>query len=96
MTHWIQERPLKPYPKKSCSLATCGGAAASCGKGIVYRLFTPFGFALVDDGGVETGANLVGKRVNLVIAVDLNGLLGGIADNMAIAAPHEVIFEIGL
>jgi len=60
------------------------------------RLFASLGFALGDNRGVETGADHLGKRIDLIVAVDLNGLLGGIANDVAIAAPHQVLFEVGL
>jgi len=78
-------------------MATCGGEVASgCLKKGALRLFAALGFAFGDDSGMETAANLVGKRVDLVVAVDLDGLLGSIADDVAITAPHQVLFEVRL
>jgi hypothetical protein len=54
------------------------------------------GFALGDDGRVETGTEIVGKGINLIVLVDLNGFLGGVTDNMAVMAPSEVFFELSL
>jgi hypothetical protein len=52
--------------------------------------------ALGDDGGTEPGAKIFGKFVQLGVAVDLNGLLGGIAYNVAVVAPSEMIFQFNL
>ncbi len=52
--------------------------------------------ALGDDGGTEPVAKVVGEFVELGVAVDLDGLLGGIADDVAVVTPGEVIFQFGL
>ncbi len=49
-----------------------------------------------DNRGMQSGADGVRKGVNLVVAIDFDGLLGGIADNVAVAAPHQMFFEIRL
>jgi len=51
---------------------------------------------LRDDGGTEPGTEVFGKFVQLGIAVDLNGLLSGIADYVAVVAPSEMIFQFNL
>ena len=51
--------------------------------------------ALAYDGGSEPVPEVVGEFVELGIAVDLDGFLGGIADHVAVVAPRQVIFELG-
>jgi hypothetical protein len=50
--------------------------------------------ALGHNGGAEPGAEIVGKLVELGIAVDLNGLLRGIANNVAVVAPGKMVFKL--
>jgi hypothetical protein len=49
--------------------------------------------ALGDDGGVQADPEVVGEFVDLGIAVDFDGLFGGIADDEAVVAPLEMFFE---
>jgi hypothetical protein len=53
------------------------------------------GLALADNGGPEPGSKVLGEFVQLGIAVDLDGLLGGVANNVAVVAPSQVLFEFG-
>src|ERR1700758_3143695 len=46
------------------------------------------------DGGAQPGPEIVGKLVELGIAIDLNGLLGGIANNVAVVAPGKMVFKL--
>jgi hypothetical protein len=52
--------------------------------------------ALRHDGGTKSGSQIVGKFVKLGVAINLNGLLGGIAYYVAVVAPSQVVFEFGL
>jgi hypothetical protein len=52
--------------------------------------------ALRHDGRAEAGAKIVWKFVELGVAVNFDGLLGGIADYIAVVAPSQMIFELGL
>jgi hypothetical protein len=52
--------------------------------------------ALVHDGLVEAVAEGFGEFVNLVIAVDLDGFLGGVHDHVASVAPVEMLVQFGL
>jgi hypothetical protein len=52
--------------------------------------------ALRHDGRAKAGAKIVWKFVELGIAVNFDGLLGGIADYIAVVAPSQMIFELGL
>jgi hypothetical protein len=52
--------------------------------------------ALGDYGGAEASAEVVGELVKLGVAIDLNSFLGGIADNVAVVAPSQVILEFRL
>jgi hypothetical protein len=54
------------------------------------------GMTLGDDSGTEPGAEVFGKFVQLGVAVYLNGLLGGVAYNVAVVAPSEMIFQFNL
>jgi hypothetical protein len=45
---------------------------------------------------MEAGSEAGGKLVNLVIAVNLNGLLGGIHDHVAFVAPMEMFIQFDL
>ena len=55
-----------------------------------------FGLALGNDRGSEAGSKIVRKFVELRVAVDLDGLLGGVADNVAVMAPSQMFFEFSL
>src|SRR4051812_10629001 len=55
-----------------------------------------FGLALGEDGGVQPGAKVVGKCIDLVVLIDLDGLLGGVTDDVAVMAPDEMFFELRL
>jgi hypothetical protein len=52
--------------------------------------------ALAHDGVVKAGPEGVGKLVNLVITIDLNGLLGRVEDHMAFVAPMQVLIKFSL
>jgi hypothetical protein len=52
--------------------------------------------ALGDYSGTESGSKVFRKFVQLGVAVDLNGLLGGIAYHVAVVAPSEMIFQFNL
>ena len=55
--------------------------------------FILFAFALGDDSSLELGAEGIWKVVNFVVAVNLDGHLGGIADHVAVMAPLEMLFQ---
>ncbi len=46
--------------------------------------------------GAKTRAQIVRKFVKLGVAINLNGLLGGIAYYVAVVAPSQVVLEFGL
>ena len=52
--------------------------------------------ALRNDGGAETGTQVFRQFVELRVPVNLDGLLGGVADHVAVVTPSQVIFEFGL
>jgi hypothetical protein len=52
--------------------------------------------ALRHDCRAKPCAQIVGQFVKLGVAINLNGLLGGIAYYVAVVAPSQVIFELGL
>jgi len=45
---------------------------------------------------MEAGTEAGGKLINLVIAVNLNGLFGGVHDHVAFVAPMEMFVQFGL
>jgi hypothetical protein len=48
---------------------------------------------LGNDGSAQAGAKVFGKFVQLGIAINLDGFLGGIADHVAVMAPGQMIFQ---
>src|SRR5579864_9099336 len=52
--------------------------------------------ALRHDGRAKPGTKVVRKFVKLGVAINLDRLLGGIADYIAVVAPSKMIFELGL
>jgi hypothetical protein len=52
--------------------------------------------ALAHDGGTKSPTQVVGQFVEFGVAINLNGLLGGIAHYVAVVAPSQVILEFGL
>jgi hypothetical protein len=54
------------------------------------------GVTLGYDRGTKSISKVVGKFVELGIAVDLNSLLGRVADNVTVVAPGKMIFQFGL
>jgi hypothetical protein len=47
--------------------------------------------ALGHDSGAKTSAEIIGQFVELGVAVNFDGFLGGVADNIAIVAPREMV-----
>ena len=54
----------------------------------------PLLLALGHDRGTEPAAEVFGKFVELRVAVDLDGLLGCVANHVAVVAPRKMIFQI--
>jgi hypothetical protein len=52
-----------------------------------------FLLTLSHDGRSEAPAEVFRKFVELRIAIDFNGLLGGVADHVAVVAPSQVVFQ---
>ena len=52
--------------------------------------------ALGHNGLMESGPEGFRELVNLVIAVDFNGLFGGIHDHVAFPTPMEMLVQFGL
>jgi hypothetical protein len=50
--------------------------------------------ALGNDGGFKSGSEVVRKGVQLRIAVDFDGLLGGVAYYIAVVTPSQMIFQL--
>ena len=53
-------------------------------------------FTLGDDGLVEFVADRFGKGINVVIAVDFDGLAGCVADDEAVVAPLKMLLQLRL
>jgi hypothetical protein len=49
--------------------------------------------ASAEDGDFQLAAEFFGELVQLGIAVDLDCLLGGVADYVAVVAPGEMVFQ---
>jgi hypothetical protein len=66
----------------------------------IIQLLNAFGpallvlLALSHDGGTQPRAKIVGKFVKLGVAVNLNSLLGGIANHVAVVAPGEMVLQL--
>jgi hypothetical protein len=54
------------------------------------------GLALGHDGCPKPGSQVFREFVELGITIDLNCLLGGVGDNVAVVAPSQVLFKLGL
>ena len=52
--------------------------------------------ALRHDRGTQAAAEVFGQFVELRVAVNLDGFLRGIANNVAVVAPGEMIFQLDL
>jgi hypothetical protein len=52
--------------------------------------------AFLNNGGPKFGSEVFRKGVKLGIAINFDGLLGGIADDVAVVAPGKVLVELGL
>jgi hypothetical protein len=50
--------------------------------------------ALGHNGGAEAGAKVVGQFIELRVAVNLNGLLRRITDDVAVMAPGKMILQL--
>jgi len=48
------------------------------------------------DGRPQPCTQIVGQLVELRVAVDFDGLASGIADDVAVVAPRQMIVEFGL
>jgi hypothetical protein len=47
------------------------------------------------DGGAEAGSEVFGEFVELGVAVDLDGLLGRVANHVAVVAPGKMVLQLG-
>jgi hypothetical protein len=54
------------------------------------------GLTLGHDGGVELAAEIFRQFVDFGVAEDLDGFLSRIADDEAVVAPGQVIFQFSL
>jgi hypothetical protein len=52
--------------------------------------------ALGDNGRLNSGTEFVRKFVKVRVAIDLDGALGGIANDIAVMAPLQMFLELGL
>src|SRR5580698_10557764 len=50
--------------------------------------------ALGHDGGSQPAAEIFGQFIELGVAIDLDGLLGCIADYIAVVAPGKMVFQL--
>jgi len=54
----------------------------------------PVLLTLRHDGGTEAGSEVFGQFVQLGVAINLDGLLGGIADHVTIVAPGKMVLQL--
>ena len=54
------------------------------------------GSAFADNGVVKAGPEGVGKLVNMIIPIDLNGFLNGVQNHVAFMAPMQIFIEFNL
>ena len=81
----IKTRPLK----------TIGAPNYTCGpSNLLWPLLLMPG-ALVHNGRLEASTKIVGQLIELLVAVDLDGLAGRVADHVAVVAPGEMFIELG-
>jgi hypothetical protein len=59
------------------------------------RLGALLSVTLVHDGGMHTLADVGGELVELMIAIDVDGLGGGIEDHFTVFALSDVMFYLG-
>lgn len=52
--------------------------------------------AFGDYGSAQASTKIFGQLVKLRITVDLNGLLRGVTDHVAIVAPGKMVVQLGL
>ena len=52
--------------------------------------------AFVYDGGTKAAAEIIGQFVEVGVAVDFNGALSGVANDVAVVAPLQVFLEFSL
>ena len=57
-------------------------------------LGTRAALTLCHDGGPQPAAQIVREVIQVGIAIDLDRHLGGVADDIAVMAPLEVIFQL--
>jgi hypothetical protein len=50
--------------------------------------------ALSHDGGTEARAKIVGKLIELGVAINFDGFLRGIADHVAVVAPGKMVLQL--
>ncbi len=53
-------------------------------------------FAFADDGCAKARAQIIRQFDDFVVAVDLDGALGGVTDDVTIVAPLQMLFELCL
>src|ERR1017187_7382299 len=53
-------------------------------------------FAFADDGCTQASAEVVRQLVEMGFPVDLDGHLGGVANDVAVVAPLKMVFQFGL
>src|ERR1035437_3792576 len=51
-------------------------------------------FAFGNDGGAQLRPEIIGQLVKMRVAIDLDGHFCGVADDVAVVAPVQVLFEL--
>ena len=52
--------------------------------------------AFVHDRRLQAAAQILWQLVEFLVAIDFDGLAGGVADDVAVMAPRQVILKLGL
>jgi len=60
------------------------------------RFSSTMPLASVNDSGAQAPAQFVGKFVKMGLPVYLDGHLGGVANDVAVMAPLQMVFQFGL
>src|SRR6267378_1059646 len=96
---WSQQRSVKELPRTRILPLSFLHASSPCLHATrLYAVRTALFLllALCHDGGAEAGPQVFGQFVELGVAVDLNRLLGCIANHVAAMAPGEMVLQFAL
>ena len=96
MKRFLTVQGDKPETGRAVSLVWKGLKCKELGPLNSFRPCFLLGVALGYDGRTQSGAEIFGQFVELGIAINFDGLFGGIANHVAVVAPGQMIFQFGL